>query len=134
MPYASIPFQNLTNCEKIHPPFSPWLPILGNSTLSGVPPHMVKRFLLFSFVSMMVVMIFAVTAAHAFQGHPAQGKLTLVGQPSIIVNPGCNPEGSAKGWVKVRNEGAAGSAPVQLAPTATSLTSKSPQSICRPLP
>jgi hypothetical protein len=87
---------------------------------------MVQRFLLFSFVSMMVVMISAATAAHAFQGHPAEGKLTLVGQPSIIVNSGCNPEGSAKGWVKVRNEGAAGSAPVQLAPTATSLTSKSP--------
>ncbi|HJX83686.1 MAG TPA: hypothetical protein VJ723_05030, partial [Candidatus Angelobacter sp.] len=82
---------------------------------------MAKRFLLFSVVAIMAVL--AAAPAYAFQARPVPAKLTLVGQPSITIDPLCNPAGVGKGWVKVRNEGASA---VPLALAASGLTSKSP--------
>jgi hypothetical protein len=54
----------------------------------------------------------------------AEARLTLAGNPVIVVDPFCNQEGTATGKAKVRNEGAAGSPPISLFLTANDVTSK----------
>jgi hypothetical protein len=54
----------------------------------------------------------------------AEARLTLAGSPIIVVDPFCNQDGTASGKAKVRNEGAAGSAPISLFLTASDVTSK----------
>ena len=54
----------------------------------------------------------------------ADSKLTLVGTPSIIVDPYCNPAGAGTNRIKVRNEGSHGAAALPLYLSITDAISK----------
>lgn len=56
----------------------------------------------------------------------APGKLSIMGQPTINIDPVCNSNASGTGWIKIHNEGPPGTRPVGLYLTATDLISKSP--------
>ncbi len=54
----------------------------------------------------------------------AQGKVVLVGHPTIVVDPLCNSAAAGTTMLELRNEDPAGAAPVPLSLTATELVSK----------
>jgi hypothetical protein len=56
--------------------------------------------------------------------YAADSKLTLVGTPSIIIDPNCNPAGTSTARIKVRNEGSRGAAAVPLYLSITDAISK----------
>jgi hypothetical protein len=56
--------------------------------------------------------------------YAADSKLTLVGTPSIVIDPNCNPAGAGTSRIKVRNEGSHGAAALPLYLSVTDAISK----------
>jgi len=54
----------------------------------------------------------------------ADSKLMLVGHPTVVIDPLCNPKGEGTARVKIRNEGSAGQPAIQLYLTTTDIVSK----------